>query len=399
MLPTQTLLKKFGTEKTLVILISRVYFKTLSAVEVQNFIDVQKFDWELCYLFIRRHGIRTFIYHSIQASGMIMPEDFLKKLKGDLMALSMTNLHQQKYLVELVRELTAAGIPVIPYKGISFAKAYYKSPSMRESSDIDLMINRRSVKPALKYFKRKGMPFKSGWEIPDEWLPYYLKIAKDLELKTPAVNNAMKCTVEIQWKLTELHMGSFPEFDFFIQGLEKNEQLNKGNGYPRLQPAYDFLCMASNHFIREPLMRFKYVIDTACLLQTAGDSIDGVLIHKTLKKYGHQRIVNASLSAIEELLGISNAQLPFDNIPDNELSNVATAYPVVKNTEKGNEHYPFFLNFQDSSWNKMKAQLRTLYYYVVPTASDIRYFKLPAVALPLLFIFRPFRLFFKLFAK
>ena len=399
MLTAQNLFKRFGTEKTLIILISRVYFKTADRSEIEALLNAHTPDWDLCYRIIRQHGMRPFIYYSIQNNGIEVDEVFVKRLKADLMHLSMVNLHQQKHLMELVKGLAAAGIPVIPYKGLSFAKSYYQSSSIRESSDIDLLIDRKSVKAALRYFKAKGMPFKSGWKFPEKWLNYYQGIAKDLELKTTATNHMLACTVEIQWKLTELHMGPFVEFDFFSKGLEPKRNPGDHNEYARLQPAYDFLCVASNHFIREPLLRFKYAVDMACLMQTAGERIDGVLIRDVLSKYQHKKIVNAALSAVDDLLGISTEQLPFDPVSDNPLLGVATAYPAVKMMDMGNAHFPFFLDLQDSTLERWKARLRTLYYYMVPTEADIRFFNFPVGLLPLLFILRPFRLLFKLYSK
>lgn len=381
----------YNNEQVLMVLISRLYFNKQGIEEVQAFIDTATINWSLFYRLIKDHQVRSFIYTVVKTNNLKVDGAFLEKLKIDSVKINITNLHQLRSLTKLLDDFKNLGITVIPYKGVLFGTRYYQSCSMREGSDIDLLVDKSSVKQIRKYFHDQH--YIVNEDIPDEYLNYMLLFYRDISFKTHADALNISCTIEIQWRLVDGFVGNYANFEVFAKHLE-----DVGIGGYKLQglnATYDFICTISNHFFKEHFNRFKYVIDTACFLSEKNNEIDKDIIAGVVKKYQFTNFFNGSVQCLENLLGIKYDEVITDNRDYQILLNDVVSYPVKKN--KKNDEIIFAL--QDNVINKLILIFRRLTYFILPSYNDIVDPRRRSLFLPALFVIKPVRLLYKYFDK
>lgn len=105
--------------------------------------------WQAVLGRARVHGVFPLLYRNLRALGFPgVPE----QTRAELESLSKINAFQSLFLVEeigrVLRGFLAAGIPVVPLKGVAVAESLYGDPTLRVSMDNDLLVPRRAVDQA-----------------------------------------------------------------------------------------------------------------------------------------------------------------------------------------------------------------------------------------------------------
>jgi len=392
MLTIARLKETCNNEQVLMILLSRLYFKTQSPGEVQDFIAKNTINWNLFYQVARAHQVASFIYQVVVSTNLQIDPACEKKLKQYTFHVSLNSLHQLKFVQHLQEELTRLGIQAIPYKGVCFASRYYQSMAQRESSDIDFLVGKDAIGNLRNYFHEKG--YRAKQDVPADYLPYALTVFKELSFKTPADAMDINCSVEIQWKLLEGFVGDYLPFTALLPHV--TTYTIAGYEQKGLTPTYDFLCIVSHHIIKDPLIRFKYLVDLACIASVGKDAIDHATVASVIKEYGYWKVFQESNTVIEDLLGIQvhpGTSMPLQHP---QLLQHAIGFPLAERTESRNIQAMLLLaRLQDGWRGNMKVKLRMLLYWILPNIDDINAFRLPVWCLPLLFVLRPFRLLYK----
>lgn len=397
MLSVEALKKQYTIEQVLIILISRLYFKTEKRENIIAIIENETIDWKLFYQILSEHFIRSFIYHVIQKEAITLPAEFSEKLKKHAFLTGVNSLHQMNMLTKIIADLNKDEVLVIPYKGVTLAATYYESIAMRESSDIDLLVAEDKVEKIRAYFHEKQYVPKV--DVPTTYLKYYVRTFKEISFKTPKDSLMVNCSVEVQWKLMVSYTGAFEGFHFFAPHVEKHQY--QGQEVLRLKPTYDFLCIASNHLIKESLMSFKYLIDMACIIQKNGGALDGLVISNTIKKFFYVDVFYAGLATIYDILGV---QLNRDNWPSiatkkNNQILLDTAIGFLKSRPKSGSVFKTIsslLKYDVIPYFWFKRIGKILFYFLMPGNKDINTFKFPTILLPILFLLRPFMLLYRL---
>jgi len=348
-------------------------------------------DWGLFHNILVAHSIRAFIYHALSSQGIPIPENCLNRLKQHALQAGFNSLHQFKILTELLKELEQQGIRAIPYKGVCLASCYYDSISARESSDIDLLVAPEDVKRTRLFFHKKGYEPKA--DFPEGYLNYVLKHFKEITFKSPKDSLHINCTVEVQWKLLDRYFGEFANYHFFSPHTEVYQYNNQS--YNRLKPAYDFLCVASNHLLKEPLFSFKYAIDLACIMQKENVAINSDEIMAPIQQLGAEDLFFAGLQTVEALLGIQAHPGQKAEYNKQLLENAIAFPPKQKEKQISFKSIEAYLAFDKSRLRKSRRKLRIFQYWLAPNIAEINDLKLPFALMPLLFIYRPFKLVWK----
>lgn len=391
MIPINEIKKDYGIETALLVSISRLYFGTTAKQDVQNMIDSNRIDWTLFYQIITFHHVRPFIYDVIITEDLQVDALFLKQLKQVVIIMSAKNLHQFKFLQILLGDFEKENIKVIPYKGVTFANSYYKSASLRESVDLDFLIHRDDVPRIQQYFLNRK--YDTNANVPKEYLSYFIRHFRDITFQTPGDKLNLWCTVELQWKLMLDHISDYPDFDFFITHLKK-ETIN-GNSIAKLETTYDFLAIVSNHFIKEQLCSFKYIIDIGCILKGKRDSIDWSIVENLMKKIEGKKIFFSGMKTVSDLLGI---KLPIDDLGKGDNQRLIKNSLKFSLNKSSNTPIHFLaysksvLAYKDSIKGKTFFILKTFFASTIPNITDINTFRLGHFWLPVLFILRPIRL-------
>jgi len=380
----------YTNEQILIILLARLYFSKCQSTDVDEYIEKQTINWELFYEIVNLHNIRPFIYHTISKNHIKTCPEVKEKLKTTFTFAQKRNLIQANITQQLVKELQKNEISAIPYKGAIFGLSNYKDIALRESTDVDLLIDKADIEKVQAFFKLKGHIQK--FKIPKDYLSYYKRFFRELIFRDES--NAIN--IEVHWRLMDKFSSNYPEHQFFKNGLEVYQA--QGISIIKLNPTYDFLILASNHFVKDMCIKFKYLLDVGCMIENHSNKLNKDLIESTALKYGFNKKLNTGLSIVNSLLGINYDDKALNSV-DAELLKIPLAYPIHLPRMYISEPRYFFYNLkmQDSRFFTAKYVIRCIQYLFLPTYEDINRFKIPAFLLPLYIISRPFRLLYLAF--
>jgi hypothetical protein len=389
MLNTQQLKSTFNNEQVLLLLLTRLYFSKADKTEIDTFIAAHPIDWQLFLKIISAHGLQSFIYYVLVHHGVTANENLMQGLKKRYANTRLKNFRQLQAATSLINAFKERGITIIPYKGAIFSQAYYADLAQRESIDIDFLIDRRDIKLVEDYMMAEN--YSPLTAVPRPFLNYYSKFFKDIVYQNRAIVGA---AIEMHWRMVDRYAGSYPTYEFFKPHLANYH--SGGLKIDKLKPTYDFLAMASNHFVKDMGVKFKYLVDMGCLISKEGEWLDVTVINNCAKKYGFEKKLSIGLQQINQLLGIEFANVNPQALPD-ALLTTPLQYPIALTRFYIDE--PLFIKrallLQDSFINKVKFILRCALYIFLPTYADINELKLPVYCLPLMIVIRPFRLLYK----
>jgi len=389
MLNTQQLKSTFNNEQVLLLLLTRLYFSTADNAEVIDFITAHPINWQLFHQIAATHGVRSFIYYVIVHHGVNVDENLMVSLKKRYTNTRLRNFKQLQSATQLINIFKDRGITIIPYKGAIFSQAYYADLAQRESIDIDFLIDRKDITAVENYLIAEN--YKPITAVPRPFLNYYSRFFKDIVYQNKTAVNA---AIEMHWRMVDRYAGNYPTYQFFYPHLVKYQ--NGGLNIDKLQPTYDFLAVASNHFVKDMGIKFKYLVDMACLVTKERESLDATIINSCAKKYGFEKKLNLGMEQMSQLLGINFLTVNQQALPD-ALLKTPLQYPITLNRFYIDE--PLFIKramlLQDSFVSKIKFISRCFLYIFLPTYADINELKLPVYCLPLMIVIRPFRLIYK----
>ncbi len=383
MLNIPTLKYTYTNEQILVILLTRLYFGTQRSEEIRDFLNKEIVDWKLFYKLITYNDIRSFINEVITVSQITIDQQIHDTLKKDTMSIALLGDYQADLITQLNTAFEKLDIRVIPYKGYTLGVRYYKAPHLRESSDVDLLVNKADLPLLRKYLYENG--YEPKINISEHQIKFILRYYRELSYKSPQNRIGITCSVELQWKLLDYFYGQCWEYDQFVQNLQSFTATD-GTVLVGLTPTYDFLCVASHHLIREPLMKFKYLIDLACIVQSSPGELDWNEVNLQFEKYKFSALLWSGINALEDIIGL---QLPATNTP-------AAAYKLFTATENrsGLELYVRRRRLSDLNRTfkeKIEFYLRAQLFRLIPNLNDLSRTTLPAWTIPLIIPVKSFR--------
>ena len=393
MLPLQQLKQLYSNEQVLLVLLARLYFSTATPEEVQDFIRQHPPDEKRLYSIARAHRLRPFIYSILTRHCIPVSSHLAAKLQQDYRIASMRNMQLSAITTRLINEFGGLGIRLIPYKGVVLTHHAYGDMGLRESSDIDFLVSPQDVEAIEDHFIANGYAAKQT--VPRSYLWFQKKFFKEIVYDTPADKNGDTYSIEIHWTLTDRHAGSFPGYSFFAPHTQPHRIA--ALSMHKLQPAYDFLVVASNHFVKDMFVRFRYITDIAGLLKRYNGVPDPELLLSVGRQYHCTKKLLTGLSIVEQLIGIpSRGPGVPQQVPASFLA-TPLRYPVLLPRLQFDEKkfLKRSLELQDNAWQKCRFLLRCFLYIFIPTYVDINKFRLPGYFLPLLIVLRPFRLLFE----
>lgn len=366
----------YTNEEVLIILLTRLYFGTQDVEAIHDFLSKEVVDWHVFYKTVSINDIRGFICEMITVSQIMIDHEIQNKLKKDAMAITLIAANLVSLKDHLIVEFGEIGIKAIPYKGTTLATRYYKSPSFREGSDLDLLVNKDEVPQLIKCLDKNG--YQAKYNIAEHQMGFVMRFHRELSFQSPRNRMGISCGVELQWQLLENYFGQFHKYDFFVQHLE-SYTASDGTSRIGLAPTYDFLAVASHHLIREPLLKFKYLIDLACMVQTSSRQIDWEEINEQFKSYNFSSLLSSGINALEEILGI---KIPFEN-------SLSVDYHLFTATKTRPGRKVFFgkiklITLKLSFFKGIELFIKTRLSILAPNLNDLSKTNAPAWTIPLI---------------
>ena len=102
------------------------------------------------------HGMAALLWRHIHKSGIAIPEETERILKGLYLRQRSFNRIYILTLTDIISLFEKNGIRALVLKGLALAHEYYPDPSLRSLSDIDLLLRQEDVLPALHLLADAG---------------------------------------------------------------------------------------------------------------------------------------------------------------------------------------------------------------------------------------------------
>ncbi len=254
-------------------------------------------DWEFVLDLARYHGVGPLLYRNLSTlCSDLVPAESLTQLRQRTQAGALLNRLLVQELVVLCDAFAANGVPVIPIKGATLASSVYGDLTLRDFSDMDLLVPKGSIAEAHAILLERGYerkdPSSDPGERDHEDGPYHVFIKKRTLFR-----------VDLQWVMAGEHFAFQLDRPEFWQRRTAVPLANKT--VQGLTPE-DLLIVLCVHGSKHAWDSLKWVCDVAELLR-AQDQLDWDRIFSSASRWRCRRLLSMGLSLAHLVL---DAPLP-----------------------------------------------------------------------------------------
>jgi hypothetical protein len=273
--------------------------------------------WDAVFDLADRHGVEHLLYQALSDFKALIPPEHFNSLSRKC----QTNVHKSlmlsRELIRIVNELSAAGIEVMPYKGLALAEALYGDIALRQSGDIDLLIRAVDLARVREALTNLGFTQQLRWSPAEE--RSYLKSGYECVFDGAAGRNLL----EVQWAIQP----RFYAVDFDMEQLFRRSVVVSVAGRPTKTPSLeDLFIILSLHAAKHVWGRLIWICDLARIIGNA--TLDWNQIGTTAKNLGIERILRIALLLANRLL-----ETPIPPPADTSISQDQAATQIANEVE------------------------------------------------------------------
>jgi len=249
--------------------------------------------WDLVLDLADRHGVEPLLYQALSDYKELIPVEHFSSVAQKY----QTNIHKSlmlsRELIRIVDELSAAGIAVMPYKGLALAEAVYGDIALRQSGDIDLLVRAADLTRIYEALAKLGFTKHLQWSPAVE--RSYLKSGYEFVFDGTAGRNLL----EVQWAIQP----RFYAVDFDLEQLFQRAVTVPVAGRAMKTPSLeDLFILLSLHAAKHVWGRLIWLSDLARIAEIA--KLDWSQIGITAKSLRIQRILRVTLLLLNRLLDV-----------------------------------------------------------------------------------------------
>jgi len=269
-------------------------------------------DWVYLLRFAISNGLLSFLYNGLHsACSDLVPQTTMEQLGKQFEINLKRSLYLAEELTTLIRLFDRHAVGAVPFKGPALAAYVYGDLSLRQFSDLDILVCRRDVATA------KALLISQGYK-------QKLPPGGEEELKRLASRNVDqfvrddgKVIVELHWRLTPDY---FPFAFHLEEHLESLQHISlEGSQVPTFRPE-DLLLILCMHGCKHRWERLDWVCDVAELVRSHAE-INWAEAIKQARALGAERMLYVGLLLINEVFQVSLPQ---------EVMGKARKQPVIK---------------------------------------------------------------------
>lgn len=258
---------KGSISKELSILVQsvKIVFGETNSESLRELLQDPSLDWDKVWSLLQYHKIRPLFSDAARRA------NFKNAVtsKCDQFALEQSLLHLlvSKELEQLLAKFRSEGVSILPYKGLLFLKEIYQNKSLRESGDVDLVVNPDDALKAINILLAEGFIITEKYEGVEFNLPKIVAHAQGRQLSLEKlILGGNKLAIDFHWGVNEdYHLYQISTSDFF----EQAEYVTFNNNEVLWPSKEAILAMILNHNGgRECWTRLKDVVDLFAYIQT-----------------------------------------------------------------------------------------------------------------------------------
>lgn len=343
-------------------------------------------DWKLLLELMDFHRVMLVVGRQLLNIGTSeVPEKVMEQVRYWQREATMKDLGQTIELLRILKLLQENGVEAIPFKGSVLAQYLYGDLSLRESSDIDLLVHQQDVLTVKRILASIGyLPWP---RLPPAQETALIRHACVYELRNPE-----RCAaLELHWKNSKHPSLPFPA-DFV---WNRQQETSIGGMQIKTLLPEALLLLLCVHGTKHSWRRLRYVCDLADTLRVAGNLQWGDML-ESARQLGAGRMVLTGMSLAHGLLEAPLPDMVLREIgqhPQVRLIAAERSEEVFHSPREWETGYWTICRFNFSSFDSWHGRLRYLLRMaLVPGVQDFEAARLPRFLFPLYRCIRLFRL-------
>jgi len=359
-------------EIELLLCCTRTQIDTATAERIKILIQ-SKIDWAYLIQTATRHGVISLLYQSLSTTcPEAVPKTNLAQLRDYSHSNALHNLFLTKELLKLLNLFESHSIPAIPFKGPVLAVSAYGNLSLRQISDLDILVRERD------YHKAKELLLDQGHRMA------YDRGHEAFALQAQLWHEEKKVSVDLHYGMPPKHLQLNSEI--FLENLQSLSCV--GTRIQTFSPETHLLILCVNGQ-KDSWNQLRRVCDVAALI-SSHPQMNWESLTEQARRWKVERILDFGLVLANTLL-----KAP---VPASVLSSVKQA-PLIKwlTTQWGknlfsspdSQPHPFYL------WATLLYQgqlYRLIIFWLTPNETDQAFLPLPRTLHFLYYLIRPIRL-------
>lgn len=347
-------------------------------------------DWPQLLRLAEHHGVTPLVYQTLRRIPEGIPAETLEDLKQRYEHNARRNLKFTAELIRILDCLDTHGIAAIPYKGPVLAETVYGDLTLRELSDLDILVRPASVPRVKVALKDLGYSLNTPFTPAEERA--YLKSGYEFVFDGPAGRNLL----EIQFAIVP----RFYAVDFDLEGFfERALPASAGGSAVKTLCPEDMLLVLCVHAAKHAWIRLCWLRDIAGVVQSQPLHWD--LVNRQARELGIERILGVSLLLAGRWLDAAVPELLLRRwLNDREICGLYDE--ITQQIPHAEQHNPeslvyfrLMLRLRERTTDKVRFALRLLF---TPSAGEWSFVRLPEPLFPLYRVIRFFRLSRRLFS-
>ncbi|WP_162141579.1 nucleotidyltransferase family protein [Lunatimonas lonarensis] len=390
----------YGRPTSIVLLACRVYLGTVPLDSLVSYLHQAPVDWKEVRRLCKSHRITPVAYRVLLRC--TPPSPWADILKNELKRMAIHSMEKAKETTRLVSLLRSNGLVAFPYKGLAFSLLFYGDIGLRESGDIDLIIDPSELPLVNELLKADGYdPDEEdfaqflGWE-------HFTLTRRGYNLKKLDRRN-LPIHLELHWRVIYDYFG-VGKFDNRFS-YETSEQLSV---YDQPLPVQDdfqqFKYLYLHHSLHDGHAYLKTALDIAMGLKKLNPSPTEYTTHPILRELSDHFSLAAAVEASNLLFGSSYALPPMRQNSQlaSTLANTTLWDKSLRPEDVGTGFRSYFrfhtalirkrANFYPELSRKIQFYFQNLVHFFQPNVADYRRFSPKSFfQYQLLWVIRPFR--------
>jgi len=293
-------------------------------------------NWDKIAQLAAYHRIRPLLYEALQKSSIKhqIPVLFLEKLKQQRLKFLFQNLSNAKELARLLKLFKTHGIDVIPYKGILLGQEAYQNISIRESSDIDILIQQKDFDKISNLLIAENYQYEKKTSSLSKKLNFKFYCELNFDFYEGGIR---RYHVEPHWTLGGKMYQTYIDYNttqaFTKKELFLEHEINK------LTPEGLLITTIVHHGGTDRWLYLKHIIDLALIVERFGGILDWELVIKKCQQLKIINILLLGLSLVQDFFGISLPIIITKKIEQNGLKKLIK-YQKIKIKSKTKKSKP-----------------------------------------------------------
>jgi hypothetical protein len=248
-------------------------------------------DWNLLCRHAEKHGLLPLLFHHLQQN---FPEAIpnLEEHKQRFFKDTVHKLLWTHILLQVLQAFESAGMRALAYKGPALAAALYGDVALRETSDLDILVDPASLAVAREVLLSLG------------YRPHFQHSRKQEEARLRSdcecefFSSDGKTMVDLHWQITERHLS--PRFNF--ENLwARRRMVSLGNQCVPTFSAEDTTLLLAVHGGKHLWERLSWLADFA---ESQRQDLDWDILRQRARNAHAERMLRLAFALANQIFGV-----------------------------------------------------------------------------------------------